>query len=191
MDDSGSNRITFLNNPFLPSSVHLAAGYFNLPREFQLSILNASPDRKLSILTSSPKANGFYNSKGVSRWVPLAYNYLLLLFYRSLSKKNKVVIYEYERPGWTWHGKGLWLHDSNSMLALSVIGSSNYNFRSIERDLEAQLYIATTDEEVKRRLQHNLDFLYRDAKPISLSQIKQRRSPFLLRAATRFLKRML
>ena len=180
-----------MNNPF---SVHLAAGYFNLPREFQLSILKASPDRKLSILTSSPKANGFYNSKGVSRWVPLAYNYLLLLFYRSLLKANKVnqvFIYEYDRPGWTWHGKGLWLHDTNSTLALSVIGSSNYNYRSFERDLEAQLYIATTDEEVKRRLQHNLDFLYRDAKPVSLSQIKRRRSPFLLRAATRLLKRML
>lgn len=148
----------------------------------------------MSILTSSPAANGFFNSKGFSKFVPFAYNYLLLLFLRSLSKEKKsnyVTIHEYERPGWTWHGKGLWIYDSDTNVALSAIGSSNYNFRSFERDLEAQLYLSTTDAEVKRRLQDNLDCLYLFSKPISITQIMQRKTSFLLRVATRFLKRML
>ena len=170
----------------------MAAGYLNFPRGFQ-DMLRSSHN-KISILTAAPVANGFYNSKGVSKWIPFAYNYLLYLFFKRSMKNsvhNQITVYEYARPGWTWHGKGIWLEDKRSKLFCTAVGSSNYNFRSFERDLEAQLYIVTNNNIVQEKLQGNLNFLYRDSIPVSLATIIQRPSPLSLKLATHMLKRML
>lgn len=43
--------------------------------------------------------------------------------------------------GWTYHTKGIWITEPNRKAMVSVIGSSNFNMRSYERDTECQLYI--------------------------------------------------
>ncbi|CAM9196400.1 unnamed protein product, partial [Lampetra fluviatilis] len=67
----------------------------------------------------------------------------------------EAAMFEYKRPGWTFHAKGLWVtlphHDAPS---LSLVGSTNFGRRSAERDLEAQLCIATTSPSLRQQLRH-------------------------------------
>lgn len=61
---------------------------------------------------------------------------------------------EYERPGWTYHAKGLWYYLPGSHLPdLTLIGSSNFGERSVNRDLEAQICLVTTNGNLQRKLQ--------------------------------------
>jgi CDP-diacylglycerol--glycerol-3-phosphate 3-phosphatidyltransferase len=58
------------------------------------------------------KANGFYNSKGVSKYIPQAYTFLEKQFYSDIchiGKEHLIKIQEYKRPGWTFHAKGVLL----------------------------------------------------------------------------------
>ncbi|XP_075911737.1 CDP-diacylglycerol--glycerol-3-phosphate 3-phosphatidyltransferase, mitochondrial-like [Petromyzon marinus] len=62
-------------------------------------------------------------------------------------------MFEYKRPGWTFHAKGLWVtlpgHHSPS---LTLVGSTNFGHRSVERDLEAQLCITTVSPSLRQQL---------------------------------------
>lgn len=105
-------------------------------------------------MTASPMANGFYGAAGVSRFIPDAYAVVVNELLARMPP-NKCEIFEYERTGWTYHQKGLWLHPSpTAPPALTVIGSSNFGHRSVYRDLEAQLCIATNNQDLRQRM-HN------------------------------------
>jgi CDP-diacylglycerol---glycerol-3-phosphate 3-phosphatidyltransferase len=55
----------------LNADYHVAAGYLNLPDIYKPLIKHSvSP---FMILTGSPEANGFFTSKGISRYIPHAY----------------------------------------------------------------------------------------------------------------------
>ena len=62
----------------------------------------------------------------------------------------------YQRPGWTYHAKGLWL---GAPPLLSVVGSSNFGERSVRRDLELSFTLVTTDASLRAELQAELDAL--------------------------------
>lgn len=134
-----------LSNENEDCRITIAAGYLNLPTTYQSLILNSK--NKIDILTGSPEANGFFNSQGVSRHIPAAYSYLQLLFQtdvRQAGREMCIKVYEYFRKGWTWHAKGLWIVPNNPRNPYTTaIGSSNFNYRSLERDLETQLFIRT------------------------------------------------
>lgn len=136
------------------------------------SISNSSTSSSVDIITASPRANGFYSSKGVSRHLPSAYTYLEILFMRAVEKlkristtTNQLNVHEYERgDGWTFHAKGVWISSSiptttttttatSSPLFITLIGSSNLGKRSMYRDLESTGLIVTRDEGLNRRLE--------------------------------------
>lgn len=59
------------------------------------------------ILTSGPKCNSFFNSKGLSSYIPDLYKYNLhLLIDKSRITKNNIQAYEYASDNETFHGKG-------------------------------------------------------------------------------------
>jgi phosphatidylserine/phosphatidylglycerophosphate/cardiolipin synthase-like enzyme len=129
-------------------SLYLASGYFNLPAAYQSAILSSK--NKINILCGSPESNGFYGSKGISSQIPHVYSYLALKFYQKA--KTAVQMYEYFRTAWTWHSKGIWITGSPTIM--TSIGSSNMNYRSVHRDLEAQLYIFTSNEHLSKQILH-------------------------------------
>ncbi|CAJ0570714.1 unnamed protein product, partial [Mesorhabditis spiculigera] len=63
------------------------------------------------------------------------------------NSKRQIDLREYKRPGWTFHAKGLWMRDEG--VAATLIGSSNYGYRSVHRDLEAQVLLVTKNEKLK------------------------------------------
>jgi phosphatidylserine/phosphatidylglycerophosphate/cardiolipin synthase-like enzyme len=98
---------------------------------------------------------------------------------------------EYNRPKWTWHGKGLWITSPKSSTMTTVIGSSNMNYRSLNRDLEAQLVVVTCDPKLISDLNSNLRMLMEHTRAVDLKMLNKRKYPVLLQLATHAIKKML
>lgn len=134
--------------------IDLTSGYFNFTEKYKSYILKTRA--KFQFLTASPEANGFFNSRGVSRFLPPAYTYIEKKFYKQVTRmgrKEDISIREYKRSGWTYHAKGLWIRWKDDKLPfLTMIGSPNFGQRSSERDLEAQAIVITENEELRSAL---------------------------------------
>jgi CDP-diacylglycerol--glycerol-3-phosphate 3-phosphatidyltransferase len=169
---------------------HMLTGYFNLPSFVTKYILKSQAS--FNMITSSPEANGFFGSSGVSRWIPHVYSYLEQLFLKKVKASNqqhRIKMYEYKREKWTWHCKGVWLK-SNTGDFLTVLGSSNMNFRSFRRDLEAQVVLFTRNKSVIGKFEANLDYLYQDSNLVDLPAVSERDIPPTIRVLSRIMRDM-
>ncbi|KAJ7592660.1 hypothetical protein C8J56DRAFT_822576 [Mycena floridula] len=124
--------------------VHLTSGYFSLYRPYQDLIL-ACRDVIFRIVAASPKANGFYGSRGISGRIPDAYTLFEQRFMDAVVAAGQqfkaltggVDLTEWEKEGWTYHAKGLWLStNATSPPVLTLFGSTNLNSRSAHLDTE-------------------------------------------------------
>jgi CDP-diacylglycerol--glycerol-3-phosphate 3-phosphatidyltransferase len=107
--------LKFYKNP--ESNLHkirLATGYLNLQREFR-DILVKNANLKTDILTSSPRANGFYKAGRFKKYIPGMYRVNELSILKEVKRKgtNHINIYEYENGEWTYHAKGAWVYEKN------------------------------------------------------------------------------
>ena len=130
------------------------SGYFNITKAYSDKILNSFAD--FDIVTASPDANGFLNASGAAGKIPAVYSLLTKNFYDEVLQRDKggnIRIWEYIRPTWTYHAKGMWFYPKDSFLpSMTVIGSSNFGLRSVHRDLEAQVTILTKNENLRKQL---------------------------------------
>ncbi|CAF1547044.1 unnamed protein product [Rotaria sp. Silwood1] len=125
------------------SKLYLATSYFNITEENEKELI----DKK---------------TRGISRYVPADYTENEREFIERAEKKyfndGQIQMYEYYRPQWTYHAKGLWLYEenrnNNNYPILTCVGSPNFGVRSIKRDLEAQLAIVTNNEELYAKFHH-------------------------------------
>lgn len=113
---------------------------------------------------SSFKANGFLNSRGFSGYIPMAYRESLIKllgrFGSLTSQLTWPTVLEYSRPSWTFHAKGIWFEQgekcdqttSQPHTSFTLIGSSNFSYRSLNRDLESQVAIWTTDPHLRAQI---------------------------------------
>ncbi|GAB6025917.1 CDP-diacylglycerol--glycerol-3-phosphate 3-phosphatidyltransferase [Chamberlinius hualienensis] len=152
-DETATNSL-FRSAP-LSSRILLATGYFNLTPQYEDVICNQSK-AEFNILTASPRANGFFNGKGISGYIPKLYLYLANLFRMKVKvagQRRRICIHEYEYRDWTFHGKGLWYYPPSSHLPTTTfIGSPNFGCRSVYRDLEAQVAVVTSNTTLKKNL---------------------------------------
>ncbi|GAA5841699.1 hypothetical protein JCM11251_007059 [Rhodosporidiobolus azoricus] len=96
------------------------SGYFGLREDYKRLVLECRAG--VRIVSASPEANGFFNSRGVSRFIPPAYTYFAKRFYAEVVEEAKrrkngekhVHMREWKREGWTYHAKGIWLAPSVS-----------------------------------------------------------------------------
>ncbi|KAJ6544992.1 CDP-diacylglycerol-glycerol-3-phosphate 3-phosphatidyltransferase [Mycena vulgaris] len=118
--------------------IDLTSGYFGLYKEYQDLILRSTLECR--ILASSPRANGFYGSSGVSGRIPEGYTLLEQRFMNAVQRAGResgVQLNEWEREGWTYHAKGIWLSAAGGRLPLlTLFGSTNLNSRSAHIDTE-------------------------------------------------------
>ena len=85
------------------SNVILAAGYFNLTKDYSKSIIETSK-ANYKIIFSSPEANGFFEAKGVSRFIPIIYSNIEEEFFRRIKKvkqDSRISLHEYNRDKWS------------------------------------------------------------------------------------------
>jgi CDP-diacylglycerol--glycerol-3-phosphate 3-phosphatidyltransferase len=106
------------------NTIHLATAYFNLAPELAEQIYRSQAHWK--VLTAAPQANGFFNSGGVSRYIPGAYLDREYQFLRHKPEKADIQMFEWFKEGETFHAKGLWSSTEQLGTYLSICGSSNW-----------------------------------------------------------------
>ncbi|KAM7363043.1 phosphatidylglycerophosphate synthase 1 [Cochliomyia hominivorax] len=152
-----------LSNCVQHSRLKLATGYFNLTQDY-MDTLTHKCLAQCSILMAHPNANGFQGAKGPAGGIPAAYTLIAKSFYESLVRRkqdHRINFFEYEKPGWTYHAKGLWYYLPHSNLPnLTLIGSSNFGERSVNRDLETQVCLVTNNRRLSQSLQHENERLF-------------------------------
>lgn len=161
---------------FSNSSWTFTAGYFN-PAPSLTRLLLSTASHHNVVITASPFANGFYQSKGVSGMLPDAYTLLARKFLHDVHARKKdlaITLKEWrqgtvnEPGGWTYHAKGLWVTlPSEANPALSLVGSSNYTKRSYSLDLEANAMIVTRNQDLQKRLGDEQRWLQEHAQQVT------------------------
>ena len=104
------------------SSVILAAGYFNLTKDYITSIIEKSK-ANYKIIFSSPKANGFFESKGFSKNIPIIYSNIEEEFFRKIQKckqEKRISLHEYNREKWSKHTFKFEFKDSSKVLFVLI-----------------------------------------------------------------------
>ncbi|KAG2350074.1 hypothetical protein BDR05DRAFT_995015 [Suillus weaverae] len=153
--------------------MNLTSGYFGLSKEYQDLILKSNVG--CSIIAASPKANGFYGSGGLSGLIPEGYTLLEKRFMSAVRAASRpsnipddhnISLKEWERDGWTYHAKGIWLSPSvDSLPVLTLFGSTNLNSRSANLDTELSFVMATSSDDLRQKLQEEIQGLHRWAVP--------------------------
>ncbi|KAH0517897.1 CDP-diacylglycerol--glycerol-3-phosphate 3-phosphatidyltransferase, mitochondrial [Microtus ochrogaster] len=166
---------TLLTEAERGAKVFLTTGYFNLTQAYMDLVLGTRAEYQ--ILLASPEVNGFFGAKGVAGAIPAAYVHIERQFYSevcSLGQQDRVQLQEYWRKGWTFHAKGLWLYLAGSSLpCLTLIGSPNFGYRSVHRDLEAQIAIVTESRALQQQLHQEQEQLYLRSGVVSSATFEQ------------------
>lgn len=96
-----------------PIRMDLTSGYFSLYGPYKSLVLKSAAEKesnsRIRIIAAAPESNGFFGSKGVSKYLPPAYTYLEWQFWNELKRRNRsedVEIREWKKTGWTYHAKG-------------------------------------------------------------------------------------
>jgi CDP-diacylglycerol--glycerol-3-phosphate 3-phosphatidyltransferase len=140
--------------------LQLATGYLNLQKQYLKLINNLTAE--CNILTSSPRANSFYQAGRVKKFIPGLYRVNALNILKQNKKKGgNISVNEWSHGDWTFHGKGAWIYEEGSTVPqMTVIGSSNFSSRSNRRDTEAMLYIVPECENFKAKLHDECEHLF-------------------------------
>uniref|UniRef100_A0A1B6MU30 CDP-diacylglycerol--glycerol-3-phosphate 3-phosphatidyltransferase n=1 Tax=Graphocephala atropunctata TaxID=36148 RepID=A0A1B6MU30_9HEMI len=144
--------------------VQLASPYFNLPENYISSFLHKCK-AKFDILIPHPSANDFFGARGFAGQIPWLYSALTGRFLHSVhdaGQDTRFRVAEFARPGSSYHCKGVWLtaRDADSPY-LTIVGSSNFNHRSVKRDLECQMVVVTNNPSLRNSLREETQRLYR------------------------------
>lgn len=166
------------------SYIRLATGYFNLTEEYAQTLLRNCKS-KISLLMAHPNANGFLGAAGPAGGIPHAYSLIAKKFWQRVvdsNQESRVSMMEYERPGWTFHAKGLWYYPPGSGVPwATLVGSANLGERSVRRDLEAQALIITESSDLQERLHEECTKLHEYASECG-KELEHRETPLWVRA---------
>ncbi|KAF9288140.1 CDP-diacylglycerol--glycerol-3-phosphate 3-phosphatidyltransferase [Mortierella alpina] len=178
------------------SKVFITSGYFNFEKRYSQAIINTKA-ADVCLIAASPEANGFFNSAGISKYIPPAYTLIEQRFFndaKAAGNAERITIEEYNRKGWTYHAKGLWIYPPYSELPImTTIGSPNFGYRSIVRDLEAQMFLVTTNQGLRKSLHEELCNLRLHAHSVTEETFKtpERQVPVWVGGASRVIRTML
>jgi CDP-diacylglycerol--glycerol-3-phosphate 3-phosphatidyltransferase len=92
--------------------------------------------------------------------------------------QHRIKLFEYQRVGWTYHAKGLWYTSSASMSLtslpfLTMVGSPNYGYRSVFKDLETQITILSNNRQLQQQLGEEQSVLYKQGQGVNNNTFQQ------------------
>ena len=184
-----------IGRPASPSfPMLLSSPYLNLPREYSAPLTapltegtNAqqSPATPPTLLSGSPSSSGFYGAVGPKGLIPHVYTALEEQLTSKAREHGRLLrLCHYERLGWTYHAKGLWLWPpplpervggeqmgsarvggEGAGPVLTVIGSSNFSERSVTRDVELSGCLVTSDGRLRAMLSSEQARLLKHSRP--------------------------
>ena len=136
----------------------LATAYVNPPEDVAAAL--AASDAPVDVLVPSAETHGFGSATGAKRAVPLGHAACARDLAARLGPAGR--LREWAGPG-TFHGKGVWLFEEGRVAA-TVLGSSNFNARSRDRDLELGAVLLPRDAGLGRALAAEWRALAADAR---------------------------
>jgi len=152
--------------------MRIGTGYLNLVRFFRKGLAKVKHS-KICFICPAPESNTFIHAKGIKLLMPPAIRMNIFNYAREMGPNVK--FFEYKRrlnldndqSIWdicTFHMKGIWLTQGGERGPQdTVIGSSNYNFRSFHHDTEISYYISTQDKEFMELMRDEVRLLYKYA----------------------------
>lgn len=166
IDDDQLFTSNLLSNTTDVTELRVASGYFNLTNHYIDVLAKRKTTSTCDVLMASEQVNSFFGSRGLIGYIPSVYTQVGREFFRTLkAHQSNIKLWSFYRPNWTFHAKGLWLRFADKYM-LTTIGSPNFGYRSVNRDLEAQLIIVTRDEQLKSKLVDEHEHLWKYAKHI-------------------------
>ncbi|CAE6439414.1 hypothetical protein ACGC1H_000783 [Rhizoctonia solani] len=149
------------------SLVDITSGYFALYGPYQDRVLASKATYR--IVAASPSANGFLGSKGISGRIPEGYTLLeqrfwdrVLAVHRQWDGDGGIELREWQRPGWTYHAKGMWILPSiHEAPYATLFGSTNLNSRSAHLDTEVSFLLSVSEQNslLRTALQHEVSHI--------------------------------
>lgn len=147
------------------NKLYISTAYLNFSDEHLRLII----DRDLTIITSSPNTNTFrYNDK-FEKYVVESYT---LCTIRMLEQLHKTTFYEYANEDFSFHCKGFWGFGEG--FVCSIIGSTNFNMRSIFRDIESNFLIITGDDKTIKAFGNEIENILKDSRTVQIEELKGR-----------------
>ncbi|ORE00181.1 PGPS1 [Hepatospora eriocheir] len=147
------------------SKLTVSSAYSNFPVE----IINILKNKEFNLYTPSPSINIYQNFGIFNKVVTNIYSYSN---YYVLSKCKKVNLYEYNRKNTSFHKKGIWMRYKD--LAIMIVGSSNYNCRSIYKDKEMSYVLFSKNSGVINTWEGELKDVKKYSEKISLKTVSKR-----------------
>lgn len=174
---------------FLDSSTinwTFTAGYFNMDTDIKERLLKSTSNSG-EVIVASPKSNSFFKSNGISKYLPPAYLYLAQNFLKAVhaeGKQDNIKLNEWEngivntKNGWSYHAKGIWISEPDETIpSITVVGSSNYTKRSYNLDLETNVILVTKDQELKEKMQGEIDNIKKHTRQLTLKDFDDNKDP--------------
>lgn len=127
--------------------LYIATAYLNFSYRHR-GILS---DRSFQLVTTSPSANTFNNFSFLGNIITNVYAYSS---YITLKRLPKCKLFEYYRPGYSFHSKGMWIFSRG--WCATLIGSTNMNQRSVWADSERNWMIISCDPAIIKKLREEV-----------------------------------
>lgn len=145
-------------------SIYISSAYFNLPTDY-LNLFKSY--KNIHFFVNAPDSNIFTNFSIFGFLITSIYTYSS---YYATKYLPKALLYEFNVKGYTMHKKGLWAFKDN--FCVSIIGSSNFNRRSTERDEELNFCVITQDSKTVRIFKEEILFLMKHSKLKTVNEFK-------------------
>lgn len=145
--------------------IYISTAYLNLPYRY-IELLRKT---NVKIIVNDPETNIFTEYGGYGSYVTEMYKYTN---FRTALNLPNAEIYEYRRDGYTMHMKGIWAFADT--VAATMIGSSNLNRRSLERDNELNFLLVSTNPEHVKLFKEEVEDLISTSKLRNLEDLRKR-----------------
>lgn len=147
------------------NSLTLCTAYLNFP-SCHLKLLK---DKNFNLITASPETNTFNNFSFLGTFITETYKYSN---YKTKTYLPNVNMFEYLRPEYTFHSKGLWLF--NEDYCVTIIGSTNFNQRSVYVDKESNWVIISKNREIMKKLEEEVNNIQKYSIAVTLDFLRSR-----------------
>eukprot|EP01060_Flectonema_neradi_P017545 TRINITY_DN2440_c0_g2_i1.p1 TRINITY_DN2440_c0_g2~~TRINITY_DN2440_c0_g2_i1.p1 ORF type:complete len:520 (+),score=72.92 TRINITY_DN2440_c0_g2_i1:107-1666(+) len=143
------NLIKILETVPMQCSLTLSSAYPNLTPKLSKAIRDCAAS-DVTLIAPAEDASGFHGARGAKGLVPPSYTSFLSSVVTKYWQRTSTCISLWSKHGWTYHGKGAWFPGG------TLIGSSNFGYRSDTLDAELQFLIITQSVALQRKLDSEL-----------------------------------
>ncbi|KAM0675572.1 CDP-diacylglycerol--glycerol-3-phosphate 3-phosphatidyltransferase [Gurleya vavrai] len=160
----------------------LSTVYLNFTQEHRIIFENL----KMKVITSGPNTSTFFSDKKFDKFI--VDNYTLNTYEIANSMQN-IELYEFQSDEFLFHCKGLWF--LSDTFCIFIIGSTNFNSRSILLDTETNFMIVTKDKIMIKKFEEEVRRILNNSKKMTLEELNNAKTSLIAKCSNAFIKKYL